>query len=313
MLELEKCWTELSDFIKNNKEQIKKEVKKAFNDDHRIFITVQNISNLDVYVKQGRNYNPSILNIDFVDGVQEGKGKIYKQDNVFNFLATHENQYINRTRIQYYSVFNLRNNIHHYSSYDTWYINYNGVRIDTAKLHHSLCFSYRIYYNDVNISFEEVGKKEISYHRYICKTITEKLPKGYYVAKLLILAKRFSFLLQAFKKVVSQTPLDFLNSVPSRYLIQESMFDYPINSFLQQSFKTIRTKSFAHNPSSVEFYFAMEEECASDVERNHICLSVTDPDKRILYTIHLVIPEEEAEQRLFLGAINILCKDINYD
>lgn len=314
MLELERAWSELYNFIKGNKEQIKKEVKKAFNDDPRIFVSVPNLSNLDIHVKYGSNHTPSILHIDFIDGSQKSKGKIRKKENVLEFLTYNGNQYINRTIIRYYSIFDLKNrSTRSFSAVDSNYITYNGIRIDVTQLQQSLCFSYRTYYNDENISVQEVEQREASYHHYICKTMAEKLPKGYYVAKLLMLAKRFDFLLQTFKKVVSQAPLDFLNRVPVRYLLQDSMFTYSVHSYIQQAFKTISAKRYGHSLFSGQYQFIMEEECANNVDKNHIHLYLTDPDKRIFYDIHLAIPEEEAEQRVFLNVIDTLCKDINYD
>lgn len=313
MLELEKCWTELSDFIKENKEQIKKEVKQAFNNDPRVFVEVFNIDPLDVHVKTRSGYNQVILNIDFIDGVREGKGKIHSKDSVYRFLVYQGNQYRNRTTARFFSIFDLRNSVYSIMSFDTCYISYNGIQLDSVHLQQSLCFSYRTFYNKENISQDEVSKKEASYHRYICKTMAEKLPKGYYIAKLLILAKRFAFLLQVTKQILSQSPLGFLNNVPSKHFNIDHLKDFYLGSFLNYFFKFTSAKGYSFSSTAKEYRFAIEEECSTDVNRNLTRLSMTDPDKRIFYVLKLAIPVEKADQEVFLRSIDILCEDINYD
>lgn len=313
MLELEKCWTELSDFIKNNKKQIKKEVKQAFNNDPRVFVDVFNIDLLDIHVRTRSGYNQTIVNIDFVDGVKEGKGKIYSKDSVYRFLTYHGNQYRNRTIARYFSVFDLRK--HSYSSIDLndYYHSYSGVQTEPVPLQQSLGFSYRTFYNKENISQIEVTKKESDYNRYICKTIAEKLPKKYHIAKLLMLAKRFSLLVYVMKQILSQSPLGFLNNIPSNQFNIGNAKNFYLGSFLNYFFKFTSAKSYGFSSTAKEYRFAIDEECATPVDSNYIRLYLTDPDKRILYSLQLSIPIGEVEQRVFLRSIDILCKDINYD
>lgn len=313
MLELEKSWTELSDFIKSNKENIEKEVKQAFNNDPRVFVTIFNLDPLDVHVRTRSGYNQTILSIDFVDGIQEGKGKIHSKDSVYRFLTYHGNQYRNSTIARYLSVFNLRNLIYSFASNGFEYFSYNGIQMNSEHLQQSLGFSYRSFYNKENISQIEVAKKEADYHRYMRKTIAEKLPKKYYVAKLLVLAKRFSLLVHIMKQVLSQSPLGFLNNIPSKYFDIGKSNNFSLGTFLNYFFRFTSAKSYAFSPTAKEYRFDIEEECASTVDSNYIRLSFTDPDKRILYGLQLAIPIGEIEQRVFLRSLDILCKDINYD
>lgn len=313
MLELEKCWTELSDFIKNNKEQIKREVKQAFNNDPRVFVDVFNIDPLDVHVKMRSGYNQTIVNIDFVDGVQEGKGKIYSKDSVYRFLTYHGNQYRNSTIAKHLSVFNLRNLIYGFVSTGFEYPSYNGIQMNLAHLNQSLGFSYRSFYNKENISQIEVARKEADYHRYMRKTIAEKLPKKYHIAKLLMLAKRFSLLVYVMKQVLSQSPLGFLNNIPSNQFNIGNAKNFYLGLFLNYFFKFTSSKSYGFSSTNKENRFEIDEECATPVDSNYIRLYLTDPDKRILYCLQLSIPIGEVEQRVFLRSIDILCKDINYD
>ena len=313
MLELENSWTELSEFIKSNKENIEKEVKQAFNNDPRVFVTIFNLDPLDVHVRTRSGYNQTILNIDFVDGVQEGKGKIHSKDSVYRFLTYHGNQYRNSTIARYLSVFSLRNLLYGFASNGFEYFSYNGIQMNLEHLQQSLGFSYRSFYNKENISQAEVTKKEADCHRYMRKTIAEKLPKKYYIAKLLMLAKKFSLLVRIMKQVLSQSPLGFLNNIPSKYFDIGKSNNFSLGTFLNYFFRFTSAKSYGFSPTAKEYRFAIEEECASTVDSNYIRLSFTDPDKRILYGLQLAIPIGEIEQRVFLRSLDILCKDINYD
>ena len=313
MLELERSWTELYEFIKSNKENIEKEVKQAFNNDPRVFVTIFNLDPLDMHVRTRSGYNQTILNIDFVDGVQENKGQIYKKDNVFKFLIYYGNQYRNRTVARHFSVFDLRNSIYSTVVLDTYYYSYNGVQVYSTYLQQSLGFAYRTFYNKVNLNTNQVAERESAYHRYICKTIAEKLPKKYYIAKLLMLAKKFSLLVRIMKQVLSQSPLGFLNNIPSKYFDIGKSNNFSLSTFLNYFFRFTSAKSYGFSSTAKEYRFAIEEECASTVDSNYIRLSFTDPDKRILYGLQLAIPIGEIEQRVFLRSLDILYKDINYD
>lgn len=310
MIEILKAWDELNKYIQDNKKNIIDDIKKAFNYDSRIFVTIKPLEDLRKFLEATSYLNRTVLFINFVDGIKENKGKIWNKKNVETFLDSGDHFYTNLSGKHFFSVLNLKKEINGSLLVSNDDALYNGLSYPYTFFLASVNFCYNVHYNEARITPTEANNKRTSYQRYIKKTLAEKLPKSYYIVKLLILAKRLSILAKSFQEMNAISIYDFIRNTPIMFF---NTFHIDINKIYQCFsiyFRRTNSSEIRYYPKRYEPRFEMELHCDLDYPKNPVQLNLESEDKLVRFKINLTIPKDEEEQKIFLLGLNTLTTEI---